>query len=97
VRYYWNAEYPLIRSSSIDSIPKQLAELRVPFSGYVDKFNHFVTDSMAAILSGARKFSFGLVLAHQDMQQVQRHDAGIATARRATPGRGSASACRTAM
>jgi hypothetical protein len=47
---------------------------RIPFFCYIDEFHHFVTPSMSEILSGARKYALGLILAHQDMQQVQRHD-----------------------
>jgi hypothetical protein len=41
---------------------------------YVDEFHHFVTPSMATILSGARKYQLGLVLAHQDLRQLQRNE-----------------------
>jgi hypothetical protein len=51
---------------------------RVPFFCYIDEFQNFITPSMAAILSGARKYGLGLVLAHQDMQQVSKLDAEIA-------------------
>ncbi|MEO8886670.1 MAG: type IV secretion system DNA-binding domain-containing protein [Mucilaginibacter sp.] len=57
----------------------QDAQQRVPFFCYIDEFQHFVTPSMASILSGARKYSLGLILAHQDMQQVARVDADIAS------------------
>jgi hypothetical protein len=53
-------------------------EARVPFFCYIDEFQHFVTPSMSSILSGARKYGLGLILAHQDMQQVSRHDSDIA-------------------
>jgi hypothetical protein len=56
----------------------QEAHHRIPFYCYIDEFQHFVTPSMASILSGARKYSLGLVLAHQDMQQVAKVDADIA-------------------
>jgi hypothetical protein len=55
----------------------QARDARVPFYCYVDEFHHFVTPSMNEILSGARKYALGLILAHQDMQQVQRHDGDI--------------------
>ena len=51
---------------------------RTPFFCYIDEFQHFVTPSMAEILSGARKYGLGLVLSHQDMQQVSKFDADIA-------------------
>jgi hypothetical protein len=43
---------------------------RRPFFCYVDECQHFVTSSMAEILSGARKYGFGLILAHQDLHQL---------------------------
>jgi hypothetical protein len=51
---------------------------RKPYFCYIDEFHHFIIPSMSVILSGARKFNFGLVLAHQDMQQVTNVDAGVA-------------------
>lgn len=56
----------------------QQAQERIPFYCYIDEFQHFVTPSMATILSGARKYGLGLVLAHQDMQQVSKVDSDIA-------------------
>lgn len=43
---------------------------RTNFYLYIDEFQHFITPSMHAILSGARKYHLGLILAHQSMQQV---------------------------
>ncbi|SHN26214.1 type IV secretion system DNA-binding domain-containing protein [Mucilaginibacter sp. OK098] len=51
---------------------------RTPFFCYVDEFHHFITPSMAEILSGTRKYGLGLVLSHQEMQQVSKLDAEIA-------------------
>lgn len=51
---------------------------RVPFFCYIDEFQHFITPSMASILSGARKYGLGLVLSHQDMNQVSKYDTEIA-------------------
>ena len=47
---------------------------RRPFYFYVDEFHNFATPSMAAILSGARKYRLGLILAHQQMRQLGRDD-----------------------
>jgi hypothetical protein len=47
---------------------------RVPFFCYIDEFHHFITPSMSSILSGGRKYGLGLVLAHQDIQQVAKYD-----------------------
>jgi hypothetical protein len=58
------------------AMSRQAQELsaRIPFFCYIDEFHHFITPSMASILSGARKFALGLIVAHQDLQQVQSID-----------------------
>ncbi len=43
---------------------------RVPFGLYLDEFHNYLTPSMADMLSGARKYGLGLVLAHQDLSQL---------------------------
>ncbi len=48
------------------------AEERRPFWLYIDEFHHFITPSMAEILSGARKYRMGLTLAHQELTQLRR-------------------------
>lgn len=53
------------------------AAKRRPFLIAADECQHFVTPSMASILSGARKYSVGLVLAHQDLAQLQRRDGEV--------------------
>lgn len=45
-------------------------ELRSPAFVYVDEFQHFVTPSMASLLSEGRKYAVGLVLAHQTLAQM---------------------------
>jgi hypothetical protein len=49
---------------------------RKPFFLYLDEFQHFAVPSMASMLSGSRKMSFGLTLSHQDLQQI--FDSGLA-------------------
>lgn len=53
---------------------------RRPFSLYLDEFHHFVTPSLASMLSGARKYRMGLVLAHQELRQLWNRDADVAAA-----------------
>ena len=48
------------------------AAQRSDFYLYVDEFQHFVTPSMASLLSGVRKYRIGLTLAHQDLVQLGR-------------------------
>lgn len=49
-------------------------EERQPFYVYLDEFQNFITPSINAILSGARKYGIGLVLAHQDLNQIKDAD-----------------------
>jgi len=57
----------------------QEARQRKPFIIYADEFHHFITPSMAEILTGARKYRVGLVLAHQELRQLER-DREVASA-----------------
>jgi hypothetical protein len=61
-------------------------ESRRDFFLYIDEFQNFITQSMEGILSGARKYHLGLILAHQDMQQVLKHDSELASSVMANPG-----------
>jgi hypothetical protein len=48
-----------------------VAAARRPFYLYVDEFHNFVTPSMEAILSGARKYRLAFALAHQELRQIK--------------------------
>ncbi|MFH0828777.1 MAG: type IV secretion system DNA-binding domain-containing protein [Candidatus Kerfeldbacteria bacterium] len=50
---------------------------RRPFYLYIDEFHNFVTPSMESILSGARKYRLGLILAHQDLHQIRSRSADV--------------------
>lgn len=52
---------------------------RRPFFVYADEFHNFICPSMSEILSGARKYGVGLILAHQDLRQLER-DKEVASA-----------------
>lgn len=54
-------------------------EDRKDFFLYVDEFQNFITPSMSLILSGARKYHLGLILAHQDMTQLTKYDTELAS------------------
>ena len=58
----------------------QSKEDRKDFFLYVDEFQNFITPSMSLILSGARKYHLGLILAHQDMTQLNKYDTELASA-----------------
>lgn len=49
------------------SLPKSQ---RHPYYIYLDEFQNFITPSITRILSGARKYGLGLVLAHQELGQI---------------------------
>lgn len=53
---------------------------RVPFFVYIDEFHHFVTPSVASILSGARKYALGLTLAHQELRQLRSRSEDVMSA-----------------
>lgn len=53
-------------------------EDRKDFFLYIDEFQNFATPSMISILTGARKYHLGLVLAHQDMEQLAKRDSELA-------------------
>jgi len=59
------------------TLSRQDAAERPTFLLACDEFQHFVTPSMATLLSGARKFGVGLVLAHQDLRQVESRDRDV--------------------
>lgn len=46
-------------------------EKRHPFYIYMDEFQNFITPSITAMLSGVRKYGVGLVLAHQELAQIE--------------------------
>lgn len=50
------------------------ASTRRPFYLYVDEFQNYATDSFATLLSEARKYNLGLVMAHQYLKQIQDND-----------------------
>jgi hypothetical protein len=52
-------------------------EQRKPFYFYIDEFQNFITPSMSVILTGARKYGLGLILAHQDLDQLTHRDAEL--------------------
>lgn len=43
---------------------------RHPYYIYLDEFQNFITPSITSILSGARKYGLGLILAHQELAQI---------------------------
>ena len=65
-----------IQQAAMARQAKQKAD-RSDFYLYIDEFQNFITPSMTAILSGARKYHLGLILAHQDMMQLHKEDSEL--------------------
>jgi len=53
---------------------RQRKAIRNPFFIYLDEFQNFITPSIKEMLSGVRKYNVGLILSHQDLQQLQHED-----------------------
>lgn len=51
---------------------------RSPYFLYIDEFQNFITQSLEDILSGARKYGLGLVIAHQYMHQIEQQSKEVA-------------------
>ncbi len=49
---------------------------RVPFFLYIDEFQNYVSKSIESILSEARKYKLGLILAHQYIDQLKQEGLG---------------------
>lgn len=56
---------------------RQQQSIRNPIMLYLDEFQNFITPSIKEMLSGIRKYSVGLTLSHQDLQQLQREDSEL--------------------
>lgn len=48
-------------------------DARRPYFLYADEFPNFISPSLAEILAGARKYGLGLILAHQELHQLERN------------------------
>lgn len=51
---------------------REEASTRKDFFLYIDEFQNYVTDSIESILSEARKYRLGLVIAHQYLDQLEK-------------------------
>lgn len=51
---------------------RETADKRKDFFLYIDEFQNFVTPSIESILSEARKYRLGLILAHQYIDQLEK-------------------------
>ena len=57
----------------------QRISARRDFYLFIDEFQNFITPSTTEILTGARKYRLGLILAHQELRQLER-DRDVASA-----------------
>jgi len=53
---------------------RQTAEERQPFFLFIDEFQNYVTEGIESILSEARKFKLGLIMAHQYLDQLKEEN-----------------------
>ncbi|MFZ5391474.1 MAG: type IV secretory system conjugative DNA transfer family protein, partial [Patescibacteria group bacterium] len=60
----------LMAALSRTDVPK---EQRPDFYLYIDEFQNFITDSIATILSEARKYRLNLIIGHQYIGQLVKH------------------------
>ncbi len=51
---------------------REASAVRKDFFLYIDEFQNYVTDSIESILSEARKYRLGLVIAHQYLDQLEK-------------------------
>lgn len=54
------------------ALSRQSTFERKPYFVHLDEFHHFITPSVTEMLSGVRKYQMGLVLAHQDITQLEK-------------------------
>jgi hypothetical protein len=54
------------------AMSRQAQTVRKDYWLYADEFQNFITPSMAEILAGTRKYRLGLILAHQELRQLER-------------------------
>src|SRR2546429_424036 len=54
------------------AMSRQAQAVRRDYWLYADEFQNFITPSMAEILAGTRKYRLGLILAHQELRQLER-------------------------
>jgi hypothetical protein len=62
----------IVSKIQIAALSRADTKERRDFYLYVDEFQNFVTDAFATILSEARKYRLGLIIAHQYLGQLQQ-------------------------
>lgn len=67
----------MVSKVQVSAMRRQLVDKkdRQDFFLYIDEFQNYVTDSIESILSEARKYRLGLIVAHQYLGQLHKSDA----------------------
>ena len=67
----------LVSKIQIAAMRRQNMEksMRKDFFLYIDEFQNYITDSIESVLSEARKYRLGLIMAHQYLGQLEKSDA----------------------
>jgi len=67
----------LVSKIQIAAMRRQKVEKdkRADFFMYIDEFQNYITPSIESILSEARKYRLGMILAHQYLGQLEKSDA----------------------
>lgn len=67
----------MVSKIQVAAMRRQLIEKeeRKDFFLYIDEFQNYITDSIESILSEARKYRLGLIVAHQYLGQLHKSDA----------------------
>lgn len=60
-------------------LKRQSNQLRAQTFIYLDEFQNFITPSIKEMISGVRKYNAGLILVHQDLQQLHNDPALLNT------------------
>ncbi|MFH1970875.1 MAG: type IV secretion system DNA-binding domain-containing protein [Patescibacteria group bacterium] len=74
-----------IQQAAMARQAKDITE-REPVYCYIDEFHNLITPSITALLSGARKYHLGLILAHQELRQLWNRDTEVANSVISNPG-----------
>ncbi|MFC1810942.1 type IV secretory system conjugative DNA transfer family protein [Patescibacteria group bacterium] len=64
----------IVQKIQMAALRRQKAGERKDFFLYIDEFQNYITESIETILSEARKYRLGLIMAHQYIKQLEGED-----------------------
>jgi len=64
----------IVQKIQMAALRRQNKEDRKDFFLYIDEFQNYITESIETILSEARKYRLGLIMAHQYIKQLEGED-----------------------